>query len=151
MRVYVYAPVLTPDFTIASLMRSLFIAAYVARAFGVTRYPSSSNSKRISRSIASISGIMMSGRSRSTIERIAFASIMLTVYALCATCCAGARSYRSTAIVSMPRRCASITISLPSSPAPNKSSLSEFFSSGAAITSSFFIISCSRDLGYYWV
>ncbi|HDN64883.1 MAG TPA: hypothetical protein ENF23_01080, partial [Methanosarcinales archaeon] len=55
---------------------------------------------------------------------------------------------RSTAMTSIPRRCASIAISFPSSPAPKRRSLSDLSSSGAARISSCFMASYSGTVLY---
>ncbi len=106
---------------------------FVARAVGTTFQPSFSNWIKESVLIASISGTIKCGFSFSTIDRMDSPSSMEITWLLCAICIAGAFSYRSTAIVSTPKRCASIATSFPSSPEPNSNSLVELLANGVPI------------------
>jgi hypothetical protein len=61
-----------------------------ARAVGITRKPSASSSINAGVAIASISGTISAGRSRSTSARSAAGSSMSSTCERCATCIAGA-------------------------------------------------------------
>ena len=100
-------------------MPSRSIVRRAARAVGMTVTPSASSSSSVGVWMASISGTTQCGCSSSTTRRTSAASSMSITWLRCATCMAGASAYRSTAIVSTPRRCSSITTSLPSSPEPS--------------------------------
>ena len=127
-----YGPVLSPNSSAANLRMFLrFMVLFTASAFGITLNPSASAAKSASILIASTSGRIKSGFSARITSKSASLFCILTTCARCATWCAGAFAYLSTAITSSPKRCASITTSLPSSPEPSNITFFAFDLSGA--------------------